>query len=263
MPANQVAASWLDDLQSNGRYTFTTEMVGAAIKRSPAATRAALRRLIRKGRIVSPRRGFHVIVPPEYRISGSPPASWFVDDLMGYLGQPYYVGLLSAAAIHGAAHQQPMVFQVVTDKPTRPVTAGNVSLEFLMSSVAARMPAASTQTETGTMRVATPETTAFDLIRYRSAAGHLDNVATVLRELAEHLDADALVAVAELLRLPDAQRLGFMLDAIGEGRLADSLAAWLAAKGPRTVPLVPGRGARVTAENRWRVGPNVDLDGDL
>jgi len=30
------------------------------------------------------------------------------------------VGVLSAAAIHGAAHQQPMIFQVVTDKPTRP-----------------------------------------------------------------------------------------------------------------------------------------------
>ena len=31
---------------------------------------------------------------------GSPPASWFIDDLLEYLGQSYYVGLLSAAEIH-------------------------------------------------------------------------------------------------------------------------------------------------------------------
>ncbi|MBU2500813.1 type IV toxin-antitoxin system AbiEi family antitoxin [bacterium] len=40
---------------------------------------------------------------------------------MRYLAQPYHVGLLSAAAIHGAAHQQPMVFHVVTATDTNKV----------------------------------------------------------------------------------------------------------------------------------------------
>jgi hypothetical protein len=57
------------------------------------------------------KRRFNFPRPLEYREAGGPPASWFIDDLMRFLGQPYYVGLLSAAAIHGAAHQQPMVFQ--------------------------------------------------------------------------------------------------------------------------------------------------------
>lgn len=39
---------------------------------------------------------------------------------MKFLGQPYYVGLLSAAALHGAAHHQPQEFQVVTNKQFRP-----------------------------------------------------------------------------------------------------------------------------------------------
>ena len=34
-----------------------------------------------------------------------------------YLGKPYYVGLLSAAALHGAAHQQPMTDYIVTQTP--------------------------------------------------------------------------------------------------------------------------------------------------
>lgn len=52
------------------------------------------------------------------------------------------------------------------------------------------------QTETGTMRVATPETTAFDLVRYPAGAGHLSSAATVLSELAERLEARALVTIA-------------------------------------------------------------------
>src|SRR5207244_10392072 len=62
------------------------------------------------------RRGFYVIVPPEYRVAGSLPAAWFIRDLMDYLRRPYYVGLLTAPSLHGAAHQAPQEFQVVTDR---------------------------------------------------------------------------------------------------------------------------------------------------
>ena len=138
--------------------------------------------------------------------------------------QPYYVGLLSAAAIHGAAHEQPMVFQVMTSKPTREMYAGRVVLRFSMSRKMEQMPLMSVQTETGSMRVATPETTAFDLVRYPAGAGHLSNTATVLAELAERLDADALVGLAPLVCVPDVQRLGYLLEAVGKHRLASPCA---------------------------------------
>ena len=109
-------AAFVEDLQARGRYTFTRAEGASGKDRSDVALEAALRRLKRRGRIASPRRGFYVLVPVEYREAGCPPANWFIDDLMRFLKQPYYVGLLSAAAIHGAAHQQPMVFQVVTDR---------------------------------------------------------------------------------------------------------------------------------------------------
>jgi len=57
------------------------------------------------GRVACVRKGFYVIVPLEYQAIGSVPAEWFVDDLMRFIGQPYCAGCLSAAAIHGAAHQ--------------------------------------------------------------------------------------------------------------------------------------------------------------
>jgi predicted transcriptional regulator of viral defense system len=254
---------WVEQLQSRGRYTFTRGEVESQTGRSFIAAQSALRRLKQQGRIVSPRRGFYAIVPPEYRVTGSPPASWFIDDLMNYLEQPYYVALLSAAAIHGAAHEQPMVFQIMSNKPTRPIRAGKVVIHSTMNRQIEQMPVTAVQTETGSMHVATPETTAFDLVRYSAGAGHLSNAATVLAELAERINADALAEVAPLVRTPDVQRLGYLLDAVGEQRLAEPLAKWLSTRHPRVVPLRPGIMTNMAPDRRWHVLPNEKLELDL
>jgi len=69
------AADYIEALQASGRYTFTTEDAVEALGSSVVATRAALRRLKRKGRIADPYRGFHVVVPPAYRRLGPPTSS--------------------------------------------------------------------------------------------------------------------------------------------------------------------------------------------
>ena len=51
-------------------------------------------------------RGFHVIVPPAYRRLGCLPADQFIPDLMSHLGEPYYVGLLSAARLSYPSHDE-------------------------------------------------------------------------------------------------------------------------------------------------------------
>jgi predicted transcriptional regulator of viral defense system len=256
-------SDWVEGLQAQGRYTFTRVQAETDTKRSFVAAQTALRRLKEQGRIVSPRRGFYVIVPPEYRAAGAPPASWFIDDLMRHIGQPYYVGLLSAAAVHGAAHQQPMVFQVVTNKPTREMRVGKVTIQFTMSHLVGVLPVKALSTETGTMRVATPETTAFDLVRFPATAGHLSNVATVLSELAERLHARALVAIAPLVRLPDVQRLGYLLDAVGCTKVAGPLATWFGKQQSHDVVLQPGELAEGSGDEKWHVVPNVELEVDL
>ena len=259
-------ATYVEDLQARGCYTFTRADASSSKVRSDVALDAALRRLKLRGRIACPRRGFYVLVPVEYREAGCPPASWFIDDLMRFLKQPYYVGLLSAAAIHGAAHQQPMVFQVVTDKPTRPARAGRVRIEFHMSRIIESAPVAEVQTETGSMRVSSPEATAFDLVRFAAAAGHLGNVATVLGELAEKLDSAALAKLAHAYPAPEAQRLGYLLEQIGKPDLAESLMASLAVRRHRHILLAPGEAQDVhqaSPDLRWRVIPNVTVEADL
>ena len=258
-------AEWVEAQQASGRYVFTREDAGEGLGGSPVAVQTALRRLKQKGRIASPRRGFYVVVPPEYRTAGCPPASWFIDDLMSYLGREYYyVGVLTAAALHGAAHQQPMVFQVIADRATRPMRAGRVRIEVHVSRTVRAMPVARIETETGSMAVATPETTAFDLVRFFSAAGYWNNVATVLYELAEKLDKDRLLEIAPHVRLPDVQRLGYLLTVVGEVPLAEPLAEWLRERRTTVVCLRTDRPkGSAEIDPRWRLVPNEQVDIDL
>lgn len=270
MMANQGAISpeavsaFVEGLQANGMYTFSKEDVRDALPVSEIAVENALRRLKKRGRIVAPRRGFYVVVPTEYKAAGSPPPPWFIDDLMRFLDQPYYVGLLSAAAVHGASHQQPITFQVITDRPTREGVAGRAHIAFHMNRLVAETPASRVETETGTMRVSTPEATAFDLVRFSSACGGWSNVATALLELAERLEPEALCSVAKLRKTPEIQRLGYLLDLVGQPRLTDPLVRALSAQRYRPVALAPDAprsGAYVVTP--WRVIVNVEVEIDL
>ena len=70
-------STYVDSLAARGRYHFTTAEAIAALDSSPIAARAAIRRLREKARVAMPFRGFHLIVPPEYRALGCLPADQF------------------------------------------------------------------------------------------------------------------------------------------------------------------------------------------
>ena len=259
-------AQWLRTRLTRGRYTFTHAEAVDGLRRTPLAVSKALRRLVGRGLLVSPRRGFYIIVPGEFDISGAPPAQWFIHDLMGYMEQPYYVGLLTAAAQHGASHQAAQVFQVVTDRPTRPMKTGRIRIEFLMKSDIEGTPSTRVKTPTGYMTMSTPEATALDLVRYYKAAGHLNHVATVLEELAESVDGEELVQAAQAggYEMVVIQRLGYLLEQVGAESVTDGLAAVVAERSPQAVPLRPDRsrkGCPVVA--RWRVAVNDVVESDL
>lgn len=85
-------------------------------------------------------KGGWVPVSAKYRSAGASPPSHFIHQLMDHLGHPYYVGFLSAAAIHGASHQSPMVFQVVTPAKLRERKVGRARLQFIQRSATAKRP---------------------------------------------------------------------------------------------------------------------------
>jgi predicted transcriptional regulator of viral defense system len=254
----------VDGYQASGRYTLTREEALGQLGMSEGALKKAVQRLVAKRRLAVPRRGFFVIVPIEYRDAGAPPASWLIDPLMRFHGHPYYVALLTAAALHGAAHQQPQEFQVVTDTQLRPAVAGRARIRFFRKRRLARTPTTSLKTETGTMIVSTPEATALDLLRYLAPPGQLGDVATVLAGLAERLDGQRLAEAAKADGdLPTAQRLGYLLALVGAGEVAAGLAAWIAAERARLVPLRADRSARRGHKDpRWRVIVNEKVEAE-
>jgi len=258
------AATYIDDLLASGRSTFSTDEAVQALGVSVPAARAAVRRLKEKGVIAAPFRGFHVIVPPQYRQLGCRPAEDFVPDLMAHLGEPYYAGLLTAARYHGAGHQAPMVFQVVVPKPRRSLECGEVRVDFVARRDMAQTPVFERNTATGVLRVASAEATALEVVGYPQLCGYLDNVATVLAELAEVLDGQALAAEARRSPLAWVQRLGFLLDLVEAGELAAHLDAVVEERGAFPVPLAPwNEMAGAPRDARWRVAVNIDVEPDL
>jgi len=255
-------ARWVDALPAQGRYTFTTADVIAAAPSSVDAVRLALHRLVKQRRLAHPRRGIYVVVPPEYRAVGAPPPTWYIDPTMRALERPYYVGLLSAAALHGAGHQQPQELQVVTDRPLRPVTVGMSRIRWLTKRDAAATPARDVNTPTGTMRVSTPEATALDLVRYLRRVGGLSHIATVLAELADAIDAGQLATTAGAAAdLATAQRLGYLLEAAGRRDVTAPLAAWVASQPSWPVALDPGKPDRGAPRAQpWNVAVNAAVE---
>ncbi len=254
----------VDSYQASGRYVMTREQALAAMEVSNDAMKKSVQRLVAKRRLAVVRRGFFVIVPVEYREAGAPPPTWFIDDLMRFHGQPYYVGLLSAAALHGAAHHQPQEFQVVTNEQVRPAIAGRARIRFLRKRNINRTPTVEMKTETGTIRVSTPEATALDLLRYVEASGHLGNVVTVLAGLAQKIDPKRLVEVAKAEGdVTTAQRLGYLLDQVGDDKVGMALAAWIGKLRPRFVSLRSDHPARqAVRDERWRVLVNDRVEAE-
>lgn len=258
-------AEFVDDLQASGRYTFARDEALHKLAASPRNLKKAVMRLAEKRRLAVPRRGFYVIVPIEYREAGAPPPSWFIDDMMRHLGRPYYVGGLSAALLYGAAHQQPQEFQVMTDIPQRPMKAGRSRIRFLVKSTLNRTSIREINTETGTMRVSTPEATAFDIIRYVRASGGLNSAATVLAELAESIEGRKLVeaAIADG-EIAHAQRLGYILHLVNADEKTKHLEKWINKMNPRNAPLKRGQPQRgCPVDRRFRVVVNDKVEAEI
>lgn len=260
-----VMGEWVDGLQASGRYTFLRKQAVESTGLSVLAARKALLRLDKRKRIAKVKDYFYVIVPTEYRNAGSPPATWFIHDLMAAMGHSYYAGLLTAASLHGASHQQPQEFQVVTAAPVRPVQVARQRLRFFVSTHIERTPVTLMKTPTGQIRVSTVEATVVDLVRFHKAAGHLGNVATVITELADQLQPEALLKTAKVVgELAVIQRLGYILDLVGAAGKTEPLAAWVQQHHWRATPLVAGRTVADASRNsRWNIMENEKLEVEV
>lgn len=261
-----------DHLLGRGVHVIDVPAAQRLTGASEKEAAAVMLRLRRAGQFFSPTPGLYVAIPPEYASWGVVPAMDFIEPLMSKLARRYYVGMLSAAELHGAAHQRPQVFQVLIDKPLADRDFGRVRLRFYTRTGVERYPTVLRNSATGQVRVSTPEVTALDLAARPGDAGGLNNVATIVGELAmdDSLSPEVLAETAHLFPHSVARRLGWLLDRVAEQSGTDKPAAalmeYLGQGGPRTRALDlldPAGPRRGHAGNRWRVVENTEVEPDL
>ena len=258
------ASDYIRNLAAAGRYSFTSEEARKALGVSAAAAKLALHRLIREGEVASPARGFYVIVPPEYTSLRCLPADQFIPALMQRAGQPYYAALLTAAQYHGAAHHRPPEFQVMLAKSRRSLLCGKVRVAFFVRKRLREVSLQSFNTPRGPIQVSSPETTAVDLVGYQHQIGGLDQVVTIVSELADRLDAQKLVSAAQTAPLPWAQRLGYLLERAGAADKVASLKAYIHSVAPENAALLPQQSTVGKRRDvHWKLIVNADVEPDV
>ncbi len=183
---NQSLESWVEELLSTGRYTFSLSTLRESFPdQSDTATKFALKRLSDKGKILSIYKGYYLIIPPQYTARGILPPSLFLDSLMKFLQRPYYLGLLNAASYHGASHQQPQEFFVVTNFPVlRATQKKGMRINYISTN---KIPASlieQKKTEAGYLNISSPALTVADLIQFENRIGGIYRAAPVINNLA-------------------------------------------------------------------------------
>lgn len=265
---------FIDQQRLNGRAFFTKPAALSALRQSPKALQAAASRLAKKGRLVSPRRGFYLILRPEDCLLGAPdPARW-IDPLMAHLGLDYRVSLLRAAAFHGAAHQAAMVFQVISPRQVPIIVIGRHRIEFLYQTAEAfartNQPAwlDRLKTDAGFAKVAGLELTLLDMCRYFHRAGGLNAAAQAVHDLGAKARGSVLAAAAKAYDNTAVRRLGYLLEHFGYTRQSRSLTQYaeqaksFALLDPSNKPAARPLAACEERNKPWKLTINTDVEID-
>ncbi|MDZ4709053.1 MAG: type IV toxin-antitoxin system AbiEi family antitoxin [Saprospiraceae bacterium] len=260
---------WTIQLLAQGKYAFALHQLRAAFpSQSKQANKSTLKRLVDKEQIISIHKGYYLIIRPQYKSKSILHPSMFLDALMKALRRPYYLALLNAASYHGASHQQPQEFFVVTGFPVlRPMQKKGLKVSYISKKEIPEKLLDTKKTDAGYVKNSNPALTATDLIQYAKRVGGINRVATVMAELAESIKPDAFdrnllhhVPVAVL------QRLGYLLDKVFDNRsLADALLKALEQNKAHLfrIPLTTSANAKgFPADERWKVIVNTTIDID-
>jgi predicted transcriptional regulator of viral defense system len=260
---------WLDNLLARGAYGFAKEALRQDIPDySETAVKRALSRLSTKGKIVSLYKGYYLLLPPQYASKGILPPTLYLDAFMKHLQRPYYVGLLNAAAFHGASHQQPQeyfvmtVFPVLRSTQKKGLKVNYISIKEIPESLIEKR-----KTESGYLNISNAALTACDLIQFEKRVGGLNRVATVLNELTEVVKpTDFTRSLIKHTHVTALQRLGYLLESVCfNNALANNLYEVMK-KEELSLFRIPLKASRSTkgfsSDNRWKVVVNTKIEID-
>jgi predicted transcriptional regulator of viral defense system len=270
MQQNEISiTNWLNSVLARGAYGFSKQALHNELPDySDIAVKRALSRLSAEGKIISIYKGYYLIIPPQYTNKGILPPTLFLDAFMNHLERPYYVALLNAAAYHGASHQQPQEFFVVTNFPAlRSTQKKGLKINYISIKEIPENLIEKRKTEAGYLNISTAALTACDLVQFEKRIGGVNRAATVLSELAEAITPnDFSTRLLKHVHVTALQRLGFLLETVCFNKeLADSLYHAMEKEGLSffRIPLKATKEIKgFSSNNRWNVIVNTDIEID-
>jgi len=235
--------------------------------KNATAVRRELNRLIRNKEIINLRKGFYLIIPPRYAKSQKLPMPLYVDKLFKCLERNYYIGLYSAAKIHGASHQQTQRDYLIIETPKlNTIKKSNFDIQFLTTGNWPRNNIQEKRSDAGIYKVASPALTFMDLIHHHSKIGGLNRMLASLQELTEELtEYDILSLLDWYDNKSYMQRAGFLLEELlGLNSYSDMIFQKLRQLSFYPILLSPKKNDKPgSVDNRWKVDVNIILESDL
>lgn len=259
--------SYIKELVAVEEYSFSLEELRRNTDKSGASLKLELARLIEKKEILNLRKEFYLIITPRYSAFGKLPIQLYAEKLFKFLNRNYYLGLYSAARIHGAGHQQVQREYVMIEQPALGnIKKSNLDIRFLTTSSWPATNVIKERSDAGEYNISSPILTAVDLIHHQSKLGGLNRMLAILEELLEEVkEEDCLNLLTWYSHRSSLQRLGFLME---ELRIDDSIFQMLfnhLSKRPYfPVLLSPNSKQRPGAVgNRWKVDVNIKLDSNI
>jgi hypothetical protein len=269
VPARPASGQWglvarlLDQSQANGEFVVSVEHLAQVGELTPLAVRRQLQRLSPLVERLPGRPSAYLLVPPEHRARGAPPVAAWLDAYFRLRGQPYYLGLLSAAALHGSSSQAVQVAQVLTTAPMRSMDIGRLRVDFYVKSHLPGTPLSAFAGMPAPLAVSSPEATALDLIAFSHRIGGIRRVTEVIAGLKSSMRLAGLRAALHAeIQIAVRQRLGYVLTVLGLDRMAEEVRMSL----PKRLAVAPlqtrAAASRHASEARlpWMVLDNIGLE---
>ena len=251
-------------IQAKGGYTFTLENLRKWMNSSRNSLSQSLARAVQRKKIVSIRKSFYAILTPEFAERGMLPTTYFLDDLMKWLGRPYYLCHYSAAAILGAGHQQPMETSIMIEKPSLRSINNKLILNFLVKKQWDSRDLIQNKTDMGYIPVSSPELTALDLLHYQHKGG-INRVISLIDELSELMNTQRLAETANRYpQMTPVQRLGYLMDReLGLSELSASLLPIIQNRKTSFSSLSIHHPKKGMYDSRWKIIRNITVESDF
>ncbi|HET9058130.1 MAG TPA: type IV toxin-antitoxin system AbiEi family antitoxin [Chitinophagaceae bacterium] len=261
---------WIEECQSKGKLAFSLQELKSSFENtSETSLKRMLDRISEKQKVVSIFKGYYVIIPPQYSSKGILPPAMFIDGLMKFLERKYYVALLNAAALHGASHQQPQEYFVVTEYPVlRATNKKGIKINYISTrELPTETLTEKRKTETGYLTISNPLLTAIDLIGYAKKIGGLNRAATVINDLTDAIKkSDVNDEAIKYATASSLQRLGFILEEILDKKeLAEKIFLQSKKSGIKfyLIPLkASGEKNKNMINEKWKLIVNTEIEID-